>query len=508
MELKVVSGDIAQLPVDAILVNLCEGVDKPGGATAAVDAALGGAISQLIADGEIKGKLHQVTLLHTLNKIPPKRVAVVGLGKAAELTLDRVRGAVGEACRALRRARAGTVASILHGAGARGLDPSQAAQAIAEGALLGLYTFRQHLSKIENGAEIKEFQLVLQDDALRPAVEEGMRAGRIMAEATALARDMSNQPANFMTPAQMAEEARKVAQAHGLGLQVLERQQMQELGMGGLLGVSQGSHQPPQFIILTYQGGQPGEKPLGLIGKGITFDSGGISLKPSEGMGGMKADMSGGAAVIAAMQAIAQLKPRLNVTGLVPATENMPGGSAYRPGDVLRIYGGKTVEVISTDAEGRLILADALSYGQKLGLGHMIDLATLTGACHVALGNSYSGAFGNNQELLNQVVAAGKEAGERHWPLPLEEEYKEQLKSEVADIKNSGGRYGGAITAALFLSEFVGDTPWVHLDIAGTADSEKERGYLVKGATGVGVRTLVHLALKLAEPKGRDPGQR
>lgn len=501
MKVQVIVGDIVYLPVDGIIVNLFEGVEKPGGATAAVDSALGGAISQLIAEKEIKGKLREVTLIHTLGRIPPKRVAVVGLGKPADFNLERLRGAVGEACHALRKGGAQKVASILHGAGAGGMAPESAAQAITEGCLLGLYTFRQHQAASPDQKEVQVLQLVVQEAGEMAAVQQGVARGEVLAEATALARDMANQPANFMTPTNMAEEARRVAQEHGLGIEVLEREQMKELGMGGILGVSQGSHQPPQFIILTYRGGQEGQPAVGFVGKGITFDSGGISLKPAEGMGDMKGDMAGGAAVIAAMKAIAQLKVPLNVTGLVPATENLPSGSAMKPGDVIRILGGKTVEVTSTDAEGRLILADALSYGRQKGLTPLVDLATLTGACHVALGDYYSGALGNNKELLDQVVQAGKDAGERHWPLPLDEDYKEQNKSDVADIKNSGGRYGGAITGALFVGEFVGDTPWVHLDIAGTARSEKDYGYIVKGATGVGVRTLVSLAMALGQPR-------
>ncbi|MEE9202732.1 MAG: leucyl aminopeptidase [Dehalococcoidia bacterium] len=502
MKIRVVAGDIVNLPVDAVIVNLFEGVKKPGGATAALDSALGGAISRLIAEKEIQGKLREVTVIHTLGRIPPRRVVVVGLGKQAEFNLERLRGVVGETCRALRRVGARKVATILHGAGAGGIGPEAAAQAIAEGCLLGLYTFRQHQAPPPDRRELRELQVVVREAGEALLVRRGVVRGQVLAEATNLARDMSNQPANFMTPSHLAEEAQKVAREHGLGIEVLERDRMQEMGMGGMLGVSQGSRQPPRFIVLTYRGGREGRTAVGFVGKGVTFDSGGISIKPSEGMGDMKGDMSGGATVIAAMKAIAQLRVPVNITGIIPATENLPGGQALKPGDIIRILGGKTVEITSTDAEGRLILADALSYARQQKLAPLVDLATLTGACHVALGDSYSGAFGNNQELVGQVVQAGKDAGERHWPLPLEDEYKEQNKSDVADIKNTGGRYGGAITAALFLSECVGDTPWVHLDIAGPFRSDKDRGYTVKGATGVGVRTLVNLALTLSKKKG------
>jgi leucyl aminopeptidase len=269
--------------------------------------------------------------------------------------------------------------------------------------------------------------------------------------------------------------------------------------MGGLLGVSQGSQQPPKFIILGYKGKPTTDIDLVLAGKGITFDSGGISIKPSEGMADMKGDMAGGASVMATLMAVARLKPKINVTVLVPATENLPSGTAMKPGDIIKAMNGETIEVLNTDAEGRLILADALSYAVKLKAKAIIDAATLTGACMVALGKICTGVFSNNQELADKVLAAGKEAGELSWQLPMFEEYREQLKSDIADIKNIGNRYGGAITAAKFLADFVGDIPWVHLDIAGPADSDKEKSYLVKGATGIPVRTLVNLVLNLAK---------
>jgi leucyl aminopeptidase len=273
---------------------------------------------------------------------------------------------------------------------------------------------------------------------------------------------------------------------------------MEESGMGALLGVSQGSSEPPKFIVLHYKGRDSAEIDIALAGKGVTFDSGGISIKPSEKMEEMKGDMAGGAAVMATLTAVSQLKPELNVTAIIPATENLPSDSAIKPGDVLTAMNGKTIEIISTDAEGRLILADALVYAQKLGAKLIVDVATLTGACRAALGTICSGAFGNNQELIDKVIAAGNESGELIWQMPMYEQYKEQNKSDVADIKNTGGRLAGAVTAAQFLAEFVGDTPWVHLDIAGTSMSDKEQGYLVKGATGVPVRTLTNLILSLA----------
>jgi leucyl aminopeptidase len=395
------------------------------------------------------------------------------------------------------------VATITHGTGAGGIEPAASAQAVAEGAILGLYAFRKHVTKEPETGEIEELLIVERDEGKLPQLERGCRVGKVVAEATNFARDMINEPANFMTPSEMAEVATRVAAQYNLECTVLEREQMQELGMGALLGVAQGSHQAPKFIVLEYEGDSSSGRTLGLVGKGITFDSGGISIKPSEGMADMKGDMAGGATVIATLRALAELKPMINVTGLIPATENLPGGAALKPGDILKAMNGKTIEIVSTDAEGRLILADALSYARKRGLSLLVDVATLTGACRIALGTICTGVFTNNQELLNKFIKAAEAAGECVWQMPMFEEYKEGNKSDVADIKNSGGRNGGAITAAQFLSEFVEDTPWVHLDVAGTSMSDKDKGYLVKGATGVGVRTLVNLALVLAEEQTR-----
>lgn len=499
LEIKVVSGDITRIKVGAAMVNLFEGVKQPGGATGAVDQALGGAITKLIAEGEIKGKLNEITVIHSLGKLEPERVVVVGLGKQEKFTLDSIRGVMAEACKYLRKLGVKRAATIVHGAGMGGMNAEKAVQAIAEGSILGLYTFRKHITKENEKGEIEELLIVERDANKVPVLEQGVNRGRILAEATNFARDMINEPANYMTPSDMAKIAQDIAAKYGLGCTVLDRDEMKNLGMGALLGVAQGSKQPPKFIILSYRGDNSSNSTLGLVGKGLTFDSGGISLKPSENMDEMKGDMAGGASVIAAIRAIAELKLRINVTGIIPATENLPGGAALKPGDVLKAMNGKTIEVVNTDAEGRLILADALSYARKQGLSPIIDVATLTGACRVALGDVCTGAFGNNQEVINKVIKAGEDEGEKIWQLPMFEEYKEQNKSDVADIKNSGGRYGGAITAAQFLAEFSEDTPWMHLDIAGTSFASKERAYLTKGATGVAVRTLVNYAMALAE---------
>jgi leucyl aminopeptidase len=496
LEIKVIVGDIAQIEADAIVVNLFEGMEQPGGATAAVDKALDGAISSLISQGEIKGKFGEVNIVHTFGKLPARMVAIAGLGKRQDFNVDKIRGVVGEFCRALRKLNYHKIATILHGAGAGSNELESSAEAIAEGALLGLYSFTKY--KKPEYEDIEEMLIVVREKEEVPILEAAIGKGKLLASATNLARDMVNEPANYMTPTQMAEAAKEMASKYNLEFKIFNREDMEAMGMGALLGVAKGSNQPPKLITLSYKGDKRSDKTLGLLGKGITFDSGGISIKPSEGMGDMKDDMAGAAAVMNALGAIAQLKLKINVTAIVPATENLPSGTALKPGDVLKASNGKTIEVISTDAEGRLILADALSYAQKLGLSPLIDLATLTGACRIALGTLYSGLFGNNQDLVDNVLRAAAKTGERMWQMPLPEEYKEQNKSEIADVKNTGNRYGGAITAALFLSEFVDNTPWVHIDIAGTAFSNKESGYIIKGATGVGVRTLVELALREA----------
>ena len=497
MEIKVITGDIAQIEADAIVVSLFEGVEQPGGATAVVDRALDGVISSLISRREIKGKFGEVSIVHTFGKLPGRMVAVAGLGKSQDLNADRIRGVAGEFCRALRKLNCRKIATILHGAGAGGIEPVASAEAIAEGALLGLYSFTKY--KKPEYEDVKEMLIVVKEEERAPSLERAVEKARVVAEAASLARTMVDEPANYMTPTRMAEAAREIAGKYDLEFKVFDREDMEAMGMGALLGVARGSNEPPKLMTLSYRGDGRSQEALGFLGKGITFDSGGISIKPSEGMGEMKGDMAGAAAVVTALGAIAQLKPQINVTAIIPATENLPSGTALKPGDILKAMNGKTIEVISTDAEGRLILADALCYAQKLGLSPLIDLATLTGACRIALGTLYGGLFSNNRDLAEKVLKAGERAGERMWQMPMPAEYKELIKSEIADIKNSGNRLGGAITAALFLAEFAGDTPWVHVDIAGPASSTKESGYLVKGATGFGVRTLVEFALSEAE---------
>ncbi len=502
MEIKAAAGNVTALETGALIVNLFEGVTQPGGATGAVDAALDGAITRLISEGEIKGKKGELTLIHTLGKLPAARVIVAGLGKSEKFSPEIVRQVMGGAAHYVRQLGVSKAATIAHGAGIGGMDPRTSGQAIAEGAYLRLYTFRQYKTNDDDNAtrEVEEIVVVESDDGKVAALQEGIDRGRLLAESAIIARDLTNEPGNVLTPTEMAERARRVAEAAGLEFTVMEKQQMVEMGMGALLAVAAGSDQPPKLFVMQYRGDPENESNnLALCGKGITFDSGGISIKPAAGMGAMKTDMAGGASVIGAMNAIAALKPKINVMAIIAATENMSGGSATRPGDVVRGMTGKSIEIDNTDAEGRLVLADAIGYARKQGQRRIVDIATLTGAAVIALGNTTTAVLGSDQTLVDRVIKAGEASGERMWQLPMFEEYRELIKSDIADIKNTGGRPAGTITGGYFIREFAGDVPWVHLDIAGTSRTDKNGGYLVKGATGVPVRTLVNLVLDLAE---------
>lgn len=506
MELCVVNQPIQEVPTDAVIVSLFEGVTVPTGATAAVDQALGGAIHQMIAAGDFRGRKNETAVLYTLGRLPARKVVLVGLGKAEDLDAERIRQAAAAGVRKAHETGAQTVATAVHGAGAGQVEARAAAQACAEGIVLGLYEYEGFKSRREEQRPPVSRVVLAETDAQRlAAVEDGAQRGRILAEATNFARTLANHPGNKLTPTDMAEAALEMAREFGLQCRVLERADMERLGMGALLGVAKGSHQPPKLIVLEYQGA-PGDRDiLALVGKGLTFDSGGIDLKPGEHMEEMKYDMAGGAAVLGAMRAIAQLRPAVNVIGLVPATENMPGGGAQKPGDVVQACNGKTIEIISTDAEGRLILADAVAYACNLGATRLVDVATLTGACIVALGHLATGLVSNNQPWAEEIQRAAAATGERVWQLPVWEEYKNQYKSDVADLKNTGGRAAGTIVGGMIIGEFVGDTPWVHLDIAGTAWEVSDVPYQPnKAATGVMVRTLAQLALNLAQGRAES----
>ena len=493
---------------DALVLCHWEG-ERFADQAAAVDKAVNGRLRALLASGEFTGQLGQVSILHsaTGERLRAKRVVLVGLGKRPEASLDKLRQAVGKAAKAVREVGAksfsipvpGLIRAGIGGARANGapetgpIDSNDAAQAMVEGALLGLYQFNVYRTE-GNGAvkEITSIAFIVDQRAQKSHVEQAVRWGQAVADAAVFVRDLCNHPANVVTPTYIAIEAKKIAkEAARVRCTVLDRQDMQRIGMGAMLGVARGSHEPPKFIVLEYRGGSKNERPIALVGKTVTFDSGGISIKPADNMEQMKADMTGGAGVLAAVRTAARMRLPLNVVGIIPATENMPGGSATKPGDVLTSLSGKTIEVINTDAEGRLILADGLTYATRYNPEVLVDIATLTGACVVALGNVAIGVLGNNQALIEELKEAGEQSGERTWQLPLWDDYYDLIKSDVADVKNTGGRPGGTITAAAFLSKFIGKAVWAHLDIASTDWSDKEKAYLPKGPTGVGVRLLI-----------------
>lgn len=501
VDVRVKQGRVEKEAAEALVLGHFEGETPLGDEAARVDRALGGGLKDLLKSGEFTGQANETALVHTRGALPAKRVLLVGLGKKKEGRLDTVRQAMGTVAKRVTQAGACSFTTAVIGDGLDGVTAAQLAQAMVEGAICGAYRFTEYRSEDRKKKGLAAITIVEPRADRRRALEIGAARGRASGEATAYVRDLCNHPANVMTPTRIAQEARAVARERGVRLRILERRDMERLGMGALLGVARGSHEPPKFIVLEYKGtgARRDRGPIVLVGKTITFDTGGISLKPSENMEQMKADMTGGAEVLASVRAAARLRLPLHLVGILPATENMPGGRAIKPGDIVRTMAGKTVEVQNTDAEGRLILADGLAYATRYKPSALIDVATLTGACMVALGQFAIGMLGNHDALKRRVQDAGRTAGERVWEMPLWEEYFEQLRSDVADMRNIGGRGGGMITAALFLSKFVGDCPWVHLDIASTDWSERERAYVSKGPTGIGTRLLVQYLLNEAE---------
>ena len=489
MKTELVVGDIRKHRADMLVVNLFEGTKTPGGATGAVDKAIGGAISAAIRDGDFAGKWGETLLLRPEKGIASRRVLVVGLGKKEKFTTDLVRQSALPVLRMAMKRKLPTVASVLHGAGAGGLDPQEAARFLGLGAVLSGYQYDRF--KSEKEGRVATFQVIERDPALAAKVARGLSLGTKLGEAINWGRDLVASPPADLRPDGLARAARTLGGGK-VRVKVYGEREIEAWKMGGLLAVGRGSDISPRLIVVEYRGGRPGAPWTALVGKGVTFDTGGISLKKWEGMEKMKTDMAGGAGMLAAVRAAAALGIRRNIVAIVPAAENMPSGRAYRPGDVLRMMSGKTVEVLSTDAEGRLILADAITFAKKRYRPDVIlDAATLTGACVVALGSVTMGMMGNDAKVLDRMRAASAASGERAWELPLHEEYFEQIKSDVADLKNIGGPEGGAITAGCFLKEFAGDTPWVHMDIAGVAWMEKEKMGYAPGPTGVPVRLLV-----------------
>jgi leucyl aminopeptidase len=496
MKIEFVVGDIVRHKADMVVVNLFEGTKVPGGAAGAVDAAIGGAVSAAVRDGDFKGEWGETLLLRPGKGVASPRVLVLGLGKKESFTADRVRQAALPAVRLAKKLKLSSVASVLHGAGAGGLDPETAARFAALGALLSDYEYDRY--KSEKANRLARYRIVERGLALASPIRRGLSFGTALGEAVNWGRDLVASPPADLRPDGLARAAKGLAGGLGTGAGSLIRvrvhgpKEIEGWRMGGILAVGRGSEVPPRLIVAEYRGGRPGGPWTALVGKGVTFDTGGISLKKWEGMEKMKYDMAGGAAMLATIRAAAALRIPANVVAVVPAVENMPSGKAFRPGDVLRTMSGKTVEVLSTDAEGRLILADAISFARKkYRPAALIDAATLTGACVVALGSVTMGLMGNDESLLSRVAAASEASGEKAWRLPLHEEYFEQIKSDIGDLKNIGGPEAGTITAGYFLKEFAGDTPWVHLDIAGVAWREKERMGYAPGPTGAPVRLLV-----------------
>ncbi len=485
MEITVSDKPLTAVTDDVILLPVYESQSPAEGLLAEMNHLTNGAVGQAFESGEMTGKPHRWVSLYLKGARATQRVLLYGAGQEEKLSPLQQQRWAGSALRTLASRSAQSVAVVMNGSCA-GVT---SARAIVEGALLGLVESNVYATEKEARAEITRLTLIGEVSA---EAHEGVRVGTLMAEATNFARTLAHEPGNLMTPTKLAEEAAAMAMREGLSCQVLNEDEMKRIGMGALLAVSRGSAEPATLTVLDYCPSTESnhQEVIALIGKGITFDSGGISLKPADRMEEMKYDMGGGAAVIGAMQAIARLRPQVRVLGLIPASENLPSGRAVKPGDVVRSLSGKTIEVVNTDAEGRLVLADAITYAIRLGATRIVDAATLTGACVIALGEVRAGLMCNHQGLADELVAAGDFSGDRVWQLPLDREYGQLIRSEIADMKNIGNRTAGAITGAMFIKNFVGDIPWAHLDIAGTAWLDKEKPYLAKGATGFGVRLL------------------
>ena len=491
MELKVFQGKIQEAQVDTIIVNLFEGVILPDGATGAVDQATGGAIRELIAGGDFKGKTGETAVIYPRGLISARRVLVVGLGKAESFDLEGARKAAAAAILRARELNAKDVGTIVHGSGIGGFPVQAAAQATLEGSLLALYRYNAPKTGEDKKNDVQSLSVFEFDLEKISAIEAGMEAAKALAEGVFLTRDLVNLPPNVATPTRLAQAAQEIAEQFKMTLTIGDRDWAAERNMGAFLAVAKGAGEPPKFIVLEHNSDRTELDTVVLVGKGITFDTGGISIKSSDHMWDMKSDMGGAGAVLGTMKVVGLLDLPLRVIGIAPATENMPDANAYRPADVITASNGKTIEIMSTDAEGRMILADALVYAKRFNPKAVIDLATLTGACVVALGeNIAAGIFCNDDSLRENLLASGTNTHERLWPLPLWDDYKKAIKSEVADMKNSGGRSGGVGTSAIFLKEFT-DYPWAHLDIAPMALNGKDHGYIPAGGTGFGVRLLV-----------------
>jgi leucyl aminopeptidase len=495
MEITVDTRPWAKIDTDALVTYAFEQDNPIDGALSAIDGPTGGALAKLAASGELTGKMLETTLLHYPQGLAAQRLLILGAGKKEKFGTPELRRIAGTAVRALKSRKVKRL-TFLARENDRG---AAAAQAIVEGLILADFESDKYKTDKKPGNGIMTAAIAGWEDSLRADADQGLERGRIIAESQNFARSLGNEPSNHLTPRMLATRAEAMSREAGLAVDILDEKKIEELKMGALRSVAQGSVEPPRLIVLTYtpEGLKQGSPVLGLVGKAITFDSGGISIKPANDMEKMKYDMCGGAAMLGVMRAIARFKPACKVIAVIPSSENMPGGRAQKPGDVQIAMSGKSIEVINTDAEGRLVLADGIAYAKQLGCTHLIDAATLTGAIVVALASVNVGVFGSDQAFTDQLLASAKVAGEKMWPMPIDDDYREMIKSGIADIQNVGsGKGGGAITAAMFLKEFTGDTPWIHLDIAGTAWQDDVKPWSAKGATGVAVRTLVDLAMK------------
>jgi leucyl aminopeptidase len=491
MEIRVEKGKPERYPCELLLLFAFESPEQLEGPIQTVDMEWKGFISALMKQGDFKGELFETRLFYTQGALPARRVVLGGLGKKGEFDLEKWRGAASKAGQFIRNAGMKQFAFPIR----KWSDLSEAelAESFVTGLRLGVYEFNEFKTlEREKIKEIEEVVLLGEKDEEIKLIGDGLRNGEIISEAVCMARDLVNGPSNQVTPTVLADKAREIAKDYGMEVQVLEVSQVEAMGMGAFVAVAKGSQEPGKFIVLEYNKGKELET-IALVGKGITFDSGGISIKPSENMDRMKDDMSGAAAVLATLKAASRLQLPYHLVGIMPATENLPSGKAYKPGDILKTLSGQTVEVISTDAEGRLILSDALTYSLRYQPKAIIDLATLTGACVIALGNDVIGLFGNDESLLKRIEDASGRTGEKAWRLPLWDDYFDYLKSDAADFRNVGTRAAGAIVGAIFLSKFVEKVPWVHLDIAGPASIEKERPYIPRGGTGAGVRLVIQV---------------
>jgi len=493
MQVEANRGPIEELDVQALAVAVFKNEKSDDGFIKELDELSGGLVSSALEAEEFSGKEGETCYFHLVgnDKLKARRLLLVGAGEVDAYKEGQISQMVGTAVRSLRSKNAKSIAVMPRATG----DAEQTAATAIQGAFIALFDPDKYRT-VEKEQKTVDRLVVVLEDADEQAASRGVEIGRIIGEAINFTRDLANEPGAYMTPTDMAERAREIANEFGLSIDVLDEARMEQEGMGSLLSVARGSDQPAKLIILKYTPAKTeGESTelLSFVGKGVTFDSGGISLKPGENMELMKYDMTGGATVLGAMRAIAQLKPPIPVLGVAPCTENLPSGKATKPGDVVKAMTGKTIEIINTDAEGRLILADAIAYAKKLGATKIIDMATLTGAVSIALGDVNAAVLGTDQELIDEIISAGKEVGEKFWQLPLDKEYSKQIKSDIADIKNVGGRKAGTITAAAFLKEFADGVSWAHLDIAGTAWGDDAKPYRSKGPTGIAVRTLLRI---------------